>query len=58
MKAKEDATKSGKTCAKVRVETTKKFGDKTYSTRFDVVVYAGLKPVLIKLSELEGYQKK
>lgn len=39
LKAKEDTTKSGKPCAKVRVETTKKVGDNTYSTRFDVVVY-------------------
>lgn len=39
IKAKVDTTQSGKQVGKLRVEVRKKYGDKTYSTRFDVQVY-------------------
>ena len=39
MKAKSDTTKTGKRVGKVRVETRRAFGDKVFTTRFDVMVY-------------------
>ena len=46
-----DTTKTGKTCAKVRVEVSKTWQDKTYTTRFDVVVYGQDATVAGALSE-------
>lgn len=39
LKAKSDTTKTGKRVGKVRVETRRAFGDKVFTTRFDVMVY-------------------
>lgn len=39
MKAKVDTNKNGKRVGKVRIEVSKKYGDQTYTTRFDCHVY-------------------